>query len=131
MVGLIATIGACDDFLEINQNPNNPADASIDLLFPGAVVAAGFWSTRTENENAGIFVRLFYGLNPSTYNIQGNLTDTEFNQIYADPLKDFAQVIKQAGENGLEGYAGISKVISAYLFSLGAQDRNLSRNLGD
>ena len=117
IAGLMMTIGACDDFLETNQNPNNPSTASIDLLFPGAVVGAGFWSTRTANENAGIFVRHFYNLNESTYNIQGNLTDTEFNQIYADPLKDFAQVIQQADELGLEGYAGISKVISAYLFS--------------
>jgi hypothetical protein len=111
-------VGACDNFLDINQNPNNPSTAKIDLLFPNAIVEAGFWTSRTQNENAEIFARHFYNLNESTYNIQGNLTDTEFNQIYADPLKDFAQVIKQGQEQGLDGYVGASKVMTAYLFSV-------------
>jgi hypothetical protein len=111
-------ISACDEFLDVNQNPNNPSAAKIDLLFPNAIVEAGFWTSRTQNENAEIFARHFYNLNESTYNIQGNLTDTEFNQIYADPLKDFAQVIKQAEEQELSGYAGTSKVMTAYLFSV-------------
>jgi hypothetical protein len=54
----------------------------------------------------------------STYNIQGNLTDNEFNQLYADPLKDFQDVLNQAEQKDLRGYAGISKVMKAYLFSV-------------
>lgn len=117
-VAFMVVISACDNFLDVNENPNNPSTANIDLLFPNAIVEAGFWTSRTQNENAAIFVRQWYNLNESTYNIQGNLTDTEFNQLYADPLKDFKQVIIQAEERGLEGYAGISKVMIAYLFSV-------------
>jgi hypothetical protein len=115
---LITAITGCESFLDVNENPNNPTKANIDLLFPNAIAGAGFWTARTANENAGIFARQFYNLNESTYNIQGNLTDTEFDQIYADPLKDFAQVIQDAEARGLEGYAGISKVMTAYLFSV-------------
>jgi hypothetical protein len=115
-VMLVAT--ACDSFLDINQNPNNPSRASISLLLPQAEVSAGFWTSRTQNENAAIFVRQFYNLNESTYNIQGNLTDTEFNSFYSDPLKDFQEVIHQAEEKDLKGYAGISKVMKAYLASV-------------
>lgn len=109
---------ACDSFLDINQNPNNPTSASISLLLPQAEVSAGFWTSRTQNENASIFVRQFYNLNESTYNIQGNLTDNEFNSFYTDPLKDFQEVINQAEEKDLKGYAGIAKVMKAYLSSI-------------
>jgi hypothetical protein len=115
---LMITAGACDSFLDINQNPNNPPSASINLLLPQAQVSAGFWTSRTQNENASIFVRQFYALAPSTYNIQGNLTDTEFNSFYTDPLKDFEEVISQAEEKNLRGYAGISKVMKVYLVSI-------------
>lgn len=117
LVAGLSAMGACSSFLDVNENPNNPSTAEIDLLFPNAIVEAGFWTMRTGNENASIFSRQFYSLNESTYNIQGNLTDTEFNQLYADPLKDFAQVIKQSNDLGLKGYAGISKIMSTYLFS--------------
>src|SRR6187402_2478844 len=100
---LMITSGACDSFLDINQNPNNPSSANISLLLPQAEVSAGFWTSRTQNENASIFVRQFYALAPSTYNIQGNLTDTEFNSFYTDPLKDFQEVINQAEEKDLRG----------------------------
>jgi len=115
---VMITAGACDDFLDVNQNPNNPSNANISLLLPQAEVSAGFWTSRTQNENASIFARQFYNLNESTYNIQGNLTDTEFNSFYTDPLKDFQEVINKAEEKDLRGYAGISKVMKAYLVSI-------------
>jgi hypothetical protein len=115
---LIILVTSCSDYLDVNTNPNNPDKASIDLLLPGAMVGAGFWTQRSQNENAAIFSRQFYNLNESTYNIQGNLTDTEFNQLYADPLKDFQQIIDEAEERQLRGYAGVAKLMKAYLFSV-------------
>src|SRR5687767_12842316 len=115
---MFLAIGCSDEFLDINTNPNNPKSASIDLLLANAQVASGFWTSRNAMESASIFSQHFYNLTESTYGIDGNLTDNDFNGIYADALKDYQQVIAAAEEDGLRGYAGISKVMTAYLFSV-------------
>ncbi len=116
---LVFFTAACSsDFLDINDNPNNPTEASITLLLPGAQVATAFSTSRTAVENAGIFVQHFYNLSESTYGIAGNLTDNDFNGIYDTALKDLDLIIKDAETLGLAGHAGIAKVLTAYLYSV-------------
>lgn len=104
------------DFLDINTDPNNPSEASLNLLLPSAQLSAGFWTSRDVQEDVSNFVQHYYNLAPSTYNIQGSLYSNDFNAFFSQSLKDFQTIINQAGELEFNGYVGISKVMKAYLF---------------
>jgi hypothetical protein len=114
---LVLGLLACSsDFLDINIDPNNPANASLDLLLPAAQVSAAFNTTRTIHQDASIFVQHFYTLGSSTYNVVGSNYSNDFSGIYNGALKDFETIIAQAGDRGIKGYVGIAKVMKAYLF---------------
>ncbi len=110
---------SCDkEFLDINEDPNNPTSASLDLLLPAAQIGNAFWTSRSVQRHASIFVRQYYNLGPSTYNIQGSAYGNDWNAMYRDALNDFKNVRIQAEELGLTGYAGISKVHTAFIYSI-------------
>ena len=110
---------ACgEDFLDINDNPNNPTDASLDLLLVGAQAAMGFNTSRNIMEHTSIVAHQFYTLAISQYNFGGSDFDNDWEGIYTNAQKEFDEIIKTADEQGQEGFAGIARVNQAYLFSL-------------
>lgn len=118
-IAFVAIFTSCSsDFLDVNTDPNNPTTASLDFLLPAAQAATAFNSTRIVNEHAAIFVQHFYGLNQSTYNLNGSNYASDFNGMYAQGLKDLETIIQQATERGagFRGYLGVSKVLKAYSF---------------
>ena len=114
-----------DSFLDINDNPNAPASASLDLLLTGAEVASAFWTSRTMMENSSIYAGHWYELGASTYNVSPGDTSNDFDGIYTSALKEYAAIEVQSDEQELQGYRGIARVMKAYLFSI------LVDNFGD
>lgn len=104
------------DFLDINTDPNNPSQASLNLLLPAAQVSAGFWTARTAQENASTFIQHYTRLNPSTYNIQGANFANDYDGLFAQSLKDLQTIIKQSDDLGFKGYGGMAKVLKAYIY---------------
>ena len=41
-LGLLFGLGACKDYLDINQDPNNVLDAPIEQVYTSATVSVGF-----------------------------------------------------------------------------------------
>lgn len=90
---------SCEDFLDINENPNNPTIADVELVLPQAIVASASLSNTYNSygghfggmiANAGGFsgfgTLLTYGLAPGDYN---GLWTT----AYTGPLADLKYVI--------------------------------------
>jgi hypothetical protein len=115
---VVLLMGCTSDFLDINNDPNNPTSASLDFLLPAAQAATAFNTSRTIHQDASIFVQHFYTLGSSTYNLNASNYSNDFSFMYAMGLKDFETIIKQANErgSGFSGYAGVSKVMMAYSF---------------
>jgi hypothetical protein len=113
---VLGLVSCSSDFLDINVDPNNPSTASLDFLLTTAQLSGGFSANRIVMEHSAIFVQQFYNLAPSTFNLTGSSYGNDFSAIYAVSLKDLQTVQTQAGELGLNGYVGISKVMKAYLF---------------
>ena len=114
MVFFMASCGT--DFLDINTDPNNPAEASLSLLLPSAQVAAGFWTARDVQEHASVFVQHYYSLAMSTYQVPGSVFSNNFSGLFADALKDTQSVIDQGTAEEVYGYVGMAKVMKAYLY---------------
>lgn len=114
MVFFMASCGS--DFLDINTDPNNPAEASLSLLLPASQVAAGFWTARDVQEHTSVFVQHYYSLAMSTYQVPGSVFSNSFQGFFADALKDTQSTIDQGTEEELFGYVGMAKVMKAYLY---------------
>lgn len=112
-------LGCSSEFLDINVDPNNPANASLDFLLTSAQVSSAFNGSRTIHEHASIFVQHFYNLAPSQYNLQSSNYNNDFSGLYNQSLMDLETIVDQATERGagFRGYIGIAKVMKGFMFA--------------
>lgn len=104
-------------FLDINQNPNDPTDASItaDLIAPQAMARAAEKMATSYNNQAG-WIGYWsrsgtYGPNtePESYNITNTFEASEWSGWY-DILTDFNIMETKAEASGQDFYRAIAKV---------------------
>lgn len=108
--------GCSDSWMDVNNNPNNPKDASLNLLLTSAQVSMGFRLSRSINENPSIFGRQFYNLSESQYTHNNTTYSSDFDLIHANSLKDFQEIIEQGTAKEKWHYVGIAKVCKAYAY---------------
>ena len=110
---------SCEDQLNINENPNNPTEADVQLVLPQAIVASASISNQFNSygghfggmiANAGGFSGfgnlLNYNLTPSDYN-------TMWVSTYQDPLADLKYVItKTEGVDELAYFNAAAKIMT-------------------
>lgn len=118
---------SCDSYLDINDNPNYPADATVNTLLPsafaGSVAALGFqyelfggmWSQHyTQSNTASQYNSI------STYSITTG--DSYISRMWSIPyafaLPDLDLVIKKSEEAGYWNYWLIAKVMTAFNFHI-------------
>lgn len=113
-------VASCDDFLNINDNPNQPIVADVQLVLPQAIVASASVANQFNSygghfggfiANAGGFsgfgTLLTYNLTPSDYNAM-------WVNCYQDPLADFQYVIeKTEGVSEMGFYNAAAKIMLA------------------
>jgi hypothetical protein len=115
---LIFSVSSCELFdLDINTDPNNPSEASLELLLSSSEynlanifaddlnsMAMGFVGITSFNDD--------FNLNNSSWN-------TEWNNLYMGPLNDLERLVDAAEAQGNNPkYLGIGRVLKAYYFSL-------------
>ncbi|MGE0770893.1 MAG: SusD/RagB family nutrient-binding outer membrane lipoprotein [Cyclobacteriaceae bacterium] len=121
-VAMLFTVSSCDLFeLDINNDPNNPAQASLSLLLTNVELnASSTFAGGLNNSTMG-----FMALNTSTddYNMTNSSWNGTWNYLYSNPLKDLDGILKVTAQQRADGapnpyYEGIAKVLKAYYFSL-------------
>jgi hypothetical protein len=114
----------CDDWLDINVDPNNPAEPDLNKMLPGIYydVAYDFGPTfGTLGYVAEVYTHRLttrehydqYGINGSSFAVTAYWSD-----LYTGPLQDLEVLINKATEDDNVIYAGIGKVMKAYIFSM-------------
>jgi hypothetical protein len=128
-VFLLATIvlllAGCEDFLDINRDVNSPSEPTIDQLLPGIMydiaddISIGYGKL---GYACAVYVHQMTTRQPEydDYNISGSsyAVDTYWGDLYAGPAEDLKLLIKMGEESDNLIYAGIGKIIKAYLFSM-------------
>lgn len=113
----------CKKFRDVNKNPNNPDQVTIQLLLPSAQaeiaqslggkfqIAGGIWSQYWTQDPSASQYRGFeqYVVDPSEFNNQ-------WNGLYAGALTDLEQIIKQGGTQ--KNYIAIAKILKGYTYQL-------------
>ena len=115
---------SCGDYLDINQDPNNATDASVEQLLPSSQLAIGsvFGGQHTDgsgniNEDPSIFVQHYYNLNESRFDIAGSDYDANWRDIYMEGLRDIEEILRKGTEQELWTHVGIAQIEKAFIFT--------------
>lgn len=115
---------SCNDFLDINQDPNNATQASLEQLLPATQLSIGavFGGQHTDgsgsvNEDPSIFIQHYYNLSESRFDIAGSDYDANWRDLYSEGLKDIEEVIAKGTEQEFWTHVGIAQVQKAFIYS--------------
>src|SRR5690606_12616182 len=126
---LAPVASACDDFLDVNENPNSPIETTLPLSakLPAAIVSTvnqetlqlnqigafwgGYWGTT--NEGMGLFVDL------KTYNGPAIRHQRDGIKVWEDgytTMLYYQLILDEAGKEGNSFYAGIARIMLGWHF---------------
>jgi hypothetical protein len=122
---LLVVSGCEDDFLDVNEDPNNPSEATIDLVLPAGQMSAAFviggqwqilgslWAQHwTQSVGANQYAIVDnYNINESTY-------DRQYIELYSGALNDLNFVSERAEAQEDWSYFLIAESMQAYVFQV-------------
>jgi len=121
-VVMLFTVSSCDlTELDINDDPNNPAQASLGLLLTNVQLnASATFADDMNNAAMGFMAQTDYF---DSFNMTNTTFNPEWNYLWENPLKDLDAIIKATAQQRADGtpnphYEGIAKVLKAYYFSI-------------
>lgn len=115
---------SCEDFLNINDDPNNPTNAQLNSILPYAqavifgqmgIGAAGI------SETLEVYAhRTVQRGDQDDYKVQANEFSVQetWDKLYTVALPDLNQIIRQGTEEGRFPYVGIAKILRVQAFSV-------------
>ncbi len=114
---------SCDDFLDVNVNPNAPGDATENLMLPGLLGefsyrVIGNWPARYP---AYWVQQLAWNGVPPTqdnYEMTESNADAAWNFLFTRAMKNARELNERAEARGNYRYAGIAKLIFAWSLSI-------------
>jgi hypothetical protein len=122
-LGLVVSLASCSNYLDINNNPNAPAQTVPDPVLAGALVETariysqdvtqfsapwvGYWSFSGTYSSAGAVGENYKLLNTSYQNV--------WNDIYLN-LSNYTLVESQTSTAGNEFYKAIAQIMKVYGF---------------
>ncbi len=117
---LSGTVASCELFdLDINDDPNNPKEASLNLLLSQALLDGSELFADELNEDVHSFVGILAEQGTDGFDVDNQTYNLDWLQLYYGPLKDVQAIIDLAEEQGNNPYyLGIGKALKAYYFSL-------------
>lgn len=141
LIGILLIASGCTkDFLDVNDNPNDPTDISIDKLLPsaqrGLTAVVGYTNDARGARGISTVLSVYmhqivvretpdqYGATGSEFNINGSWKGMYSPQAsqnspdFVGCLQNLEIMISKAETDNNLIYAGIGKIIKAYAFSL-------------
>jgi hypothetical protein len=125
LIGLLIFLAGCSDWLDINEDPNNPTDVPLNQLMVSAQVnvagAVGLSTGGIGNYTALYTHHLVQrGTSQNDYGFNGNDfgVTTPWRLIYPFALTDIKKMIEKGVEIESWHYVGIGQIMQAYLYSV-------------
>lgn len=120
----VVALSSCSDYLDINQNPNNPVTVPPATLLPSGLAGSAFSNANDLNRFASVIMSVTAGANGSPftwdrYNTDGSDFGNQWRfELYGGALINYQKLIEVAQTSNSNAYVGIAKIMKAYTFSI-------------
>jgi hypothetical protein len=105
--------------LDINEDPNNPRSASLNLLLANSMLRGADQFGDDINANLHSFVGLLAEQGTDGFALTNNSYNVDWQLLYTGPLKDVEAIIEIATAQGNNPYyLGVGQLLKAYYFAL-------------
>lgn len=122
---LLFSATSCSDFLDINKNPNYPAEVTYTTLLPSGIAATAAVLGSSYELYGGMWAQHYtQGQTSNQYNtiVRFSITNASENRMWTTPfsiaLPDLDLVIKQTTEEQAWNYWAIAKVMMAFNYHI-------------
>jgi hypothetical protein len=118
---LLLTTSCEKDFLDINIDPNNPADVPLNQLLPAAEVSMAFYlgqNTDGWNNACATFVHQVVNFRVDQYTMTGTQYNAQWAAFFSGPLRDLQIIINKGTATGDMHYVGVAKILKTYAYSV-------------
>jgi len=117
---------SCEDFLDVNVDPNNPTSVTPDLVLAPAMYYTAY---RQQSDRGISHLGNMFMVNWSQsdgfswysdefkYNVTSSFYVNTFNNVYANPLKQY-QILNNLTDTKYDYYKAIAKVMKAFHFQI-------------
>src|SRR5690606_18833803 len=115
--GFLLFMSSCEEFIDMNADPNNPTVAQLNLLLPATQLGiVGNFDAINRGASAVAQHRASGNLN--RYNQTGSTFQSSWLGFYTGAIPDFETIIEEGTLQGNWGYVAVAKLQKAYLYSL-------------
>lgn len=121
LFALLLSAPGCKKFLDVNKDPNNAVDVTVDVLLPSAQAGLTFALGNTLTIDGGIWGQ-YWTQNPSSSQYktldqyspsEGDFGNVWYN-IQADALENLQKVIDKGNATNKKQYVAIAMLLKAY-----------------
>lgn len=109
----LAIVSSCEDYLDINENPNNPTEAPLNGLMTNSTFETAQNVFRLGNITSN-YVQYLASPNPASSS--DTMEETSFNDLWANlygVMTDLYDMILKAEETGANHYQGAGQILLA------------------
>ena len=118
VLGVFVLSSCSEEWMDVNTDPNNPSEATLNLLLPGAQAAKVFSMTRDMNKNTMVFSRMVYDLQESQYLQDATTYSNDYDGLFYNSLKEMQEIIDLGTADGSWHYVGVAKIMKAHTYGL-------------
>lgn len=121
------TFQSCQKFYDINESPNNMQAVPVTQLLPSITSAVGYMGVSDLYRYSGVISQQFTGNTTNLsqtfklyeqYRINNSDVNNQWSNMYSVALADIGRIIPQAEAEGNVHFAGVAKILKAYIFQL-------------
>ena len=123
LVSVVMT--SCDDFLDVNRDPNNASTATPALTLSAGIASAAARLSTNYNIMGGMWVQFWAQNNGSNqykgfdaYQVQQATNNNDFNELYSGSLQDLQFTRTESKKSGDWNLYLMGSVMQAYVFQM-------------
>lgn len=110
-------LSACADFVDINDDPNNPTVPQLSLLLPATQLSI-VGNFNAVNRGASNVIQHWAAGNLNRWDQSGTTFQSTWLGYYTQAIPDLEEMIKVGTEQSAWGYVAIAKLQKAFLYTM-------------
>ena len=114
---LLFLASSCSDFVDINDDPNNPTHPTLSLLLPSTQMSLASYFNAVNGGGSAVMQHFASGT-LNRWNQTGTSFSTAWSGFYTATIPDLETVIREGTAQEAWGYVAIAKLQKAYLYSI-------------